>query len=713
MSAPQGLWSELKRRNVFRVAAAYVVVGWLVLQVAEILLSFTGAPDWVGKALIALLLLGFVPTLALAWVFEVGPHGVRRDDGTSSRDASPQARRLDVITLGAVVFVVILLAWQHLGPAFTGAPVPGDRSSAGSVRAPEPVSAPESPPQQPRPRLEPPPFEVLPGSIAVLPFTNRSAEPDTAYFVDGIHDDLLTQLARNSQLKVISRTSMMEYRDTTKNLRQIGEELAVAAILEGAVQRAGARVRINAQLIDTASDAHLWADTFDRELTPENIFDIQSEIAVAIAGALGRTLGANAGVLVTAEDAVPTRNAAAFDLYLRARSSSDDWSEGRIRERIALYQQALAEDPGFALAMAELGSEHTKLFWFVTRRDGDREEGRRWIDRALALEPDNARFRLLYAEYLYRAHLDFDGALRELERAALGLPGSAETIALRSFILRRTGRSREAVESLQSAVLLGPRSHGILITMVENAWLLGDLESARSWHERLMALPDILESSRLQYAGARALVLGDLALLRAALADGASDMEDSFVYGAFNVQFLARDFAAAAAALDAQSEAVIEDQFFLMPVSLRRAWLAFGQGDEAEAKQHAAIAVGVLDGILAEHPEDYRALMARAQALAILGDGAAARDSAARSLAMQIPSRDMLIRAELRARELIGLAVFSDTEALARALADYLQLEMKYWHFDGLMLHPAFDRHREHPAMQALAARYSRRGSGS
>jgi hypothetical protein len=181
------------------------------------------------------------------------------------------------------------------------------------------------------------------------------------------------------------------------------------------------------------------------------------------------------------------------------------------------------------------------------------------------------------------------------------------------------------------------------------------------------------------------------------------------VYGAFNVQFLARDFAAAAAALDAQSEAVIEDQFFLTPVSLRRAWLAFGQGDEAEARQHAATAVGELDGILAEHPEDYRALMARSQAQAILGDGSAARDSAARSLAMQIPSRDMIIRAELRARELIGLAAFSDTEALAQALADYLQLEMKYWHFDGLMLHPAFDRHREHPAMQALAARYSRR----
>jgi len=376
------LFNELKRRNVFRVAAAYVVIGWLILQVAEIVLGFIGAPDWVGKAIIALLLLGFVPVLALAWVFEVGPHGVRRDDGANARDASPQARRLDVITLGSVVLVMVLLVWQHLGSALTGEQA-GRQAQQQAAPAASAVQ-PAPPPARVRP--EPPPFEVPAGSIAVLPFTNRSAEPDTAYFVDGIHDDLLTQLARNEALIVISRTSMMEYRDTTKNVRQIGEELGVATILEGAVQRAGQRVRINAQLIDTKTDAHLWADTFDRELTPENIFELQSDIAVAISGALGRAL--NVEGAAARRPAVPTLDAEAFDLYLRARATRSNWSESKIRDRIELYRRTLERDPEFALAMGELGREYLNLFWHHTRRDADRNEGGRWIDRALELAPD-------------------------------------------------------------------------------------------------------------------------------------------------------------------------------------------------------------------------------------------------------------------------------------------------------------------------------------
>ncbi len=707
MSASTGLWAELKRRNVFRVAAAYIVVGWLILQVAEILLGFTGAPDWVGKALVALLLLGFVPALALAWVFEVSPEGIRRDDRTNPRDASPQARRLDVITLVAVVFVVILLAWQHLGPELTGTQSPDGETQ---LTAPEPVAAPPAA----RRRPEPPPLEAPPGSIAVLPFTNRSAEPDTAYFVDGVHDDLLTQLARNGALRVISRTSMLEYRDTTKNLRQIGEELGVATILEGAVQRAGRRVRINAQLIDAASDAHLWADTFDRELTPENVFDIQSEIAAAIASALGSALGADAGA--PADAAVPTRNAEAFDLYLRGRAVREDWAEGDIRARIELYRQALSHDGNFALAMAELGREYTNLFWFVSRRDADRAEGGRWIDRALALEPDNAQLRLARAEYLYRAHLDFEAALMELDRAAQGLPGSAATIALRGYILRRAGKSRETVEAMQSAALLAPRSRDILRTLVENGWLLGDLDTAMRWHERLVALPDLPPTDAMFYAHARLSVLGDPALLKVHLAEvsGRALQETTSIFGAaqFIVPYLSRDFGGAGDALDAMPGEVVEDQFSLSPIALLRARLARAQQRPQPAARHAAAALLVLDGILAEHPDDYRALMARAQALAILGEAPAARESARRALAAPIPSRDMIVRAELRAQELSLLAMVGSTEELARAMDDYLQLEMKYWHFDGLMLDPVFDAHREHPAMRALAASYSRAGAG-
>ena len=703
MSSSTGLWAELKRRNVFRVAAAYVVVGWLILQVAEILLGFTGAPDWVGKALIALLLLGLVPALALAWVFEVGPDGVRRDDGSNPRDVSPQARRLDVITLGAVVLVVVLLAWQHLAPALKNPPADG-RDARVEVSDTGPV------PAAPRTRPEPPPFEAPPGSIAVLPFTNRSAEPDTAYFVDGIHDDLLTQLARNGALKVISRTSMMEYRDTTKNLRQIGEELGVATVLEGAVQRAGRRVRINAQLIDASSDAHLWADTFDRELTPENIFDIQSEIATAISVQLGQALGAAAAA--PGQSGAPTRSAEAFDLYLRARAGRDDWTERDIRARMNLYREALEHDPQFALAMGELGREFVNLYWYHSRRDTDHAEGRIWLDRALTMQPENSQLRLAMAEYHYRAHLDYDAALAELDRATRGLPGSADALALRAYIMRRAGEPQAALDALHSAVLLDPRAEDIIRTLIETSWLLGDLEAARRWHERIMSLPDLREDSRLVYAQARLFTLGELEQIKAELAELTSEARRRLILSAdvAYIAYLERDYDAAAADLDARGAAVDENQFALRISALMRAYVARARGDAQAAAQAAGEALAVTEEILARHPDDYRAMTARAQALAILGDGPAAREAIRQALAETIPTRDVVVRSEQRQRALHVLAMVADTDELAAAIDEFLQLEMKYLHFDGLILDPVFDPHRNHPAMRALAAKYSRQG---
>jgi TolB-like protein/Flp pilus assembly protein TadD len=704
MSSSTGLWAELKRRNVFRVAAAYIVVGWLTLQVAEILLGFTGAPEWVGKALIALLLLGLVPALALAWVFEVGPEGVRRDDGSNARDASPQARRLDVITLGAVVLVVVLLAWQHLGPALTGTQDGGAEKQAAA-----PATA--DPPPVPRTRPEPPPFEVPAASVAVLPFANRSAEPDSAYFVDGIHDDLLTQLARNGALTVISRTSMMEYRDTTKNLRQIGEELGVATVLEGAVQRAGRRVRINAQLIDARSDAHLWAETFDRELTPENIFDIQSEIALAISAALGQALGA--GAAGREDTGVPTRNAEAFDLYLRARATRDETNEDSIRARIVLYRQALEHDPQFALAMGELGREFVNLFWYTTRRDADHVEGRRWLDRALALQPDNPQLQLAMAEYHYRAHLDYDAALAELDRATRGLPGSAEALLLRAAILRRAGRTAETFDAFHSAVLLDPRSVEIIRNLAETYWLTGDIEAVRRWHDRLDVLPDAREVSRLIYAVVRMNVLGDLELIESEMAALSPDVliRNGYVES-FTVPYFKRDFGRAAELLEASAD-LYEDQFSLRIKALARAYIERAQGNERAAAMAARTALATADAILAEHTDDYRAMMVRAQALAMLGDGPAAREATRQALAQTIPTHDGFIRSEQRMRELMVLAMVADSVELAGAMEGYLQLEMKLWQFDGLVLDPVFDAHRDHPAIRALAAKYSRHGSGS
>ncbi len=248
--------TELKRRNVLRVAAAYAVVAWIIIEAGSVLLPTFGASESAFKIYVIVVLVGFLASLVFAWVFELTPEGVKLEKNVDrSASITPQTgRKLD--------FIIIALLAIALAISLT-LNVTGMRDVDVA-----PLAA------------------VDRSSIAVLPFTSRSTDPDNQLFADGIHDDLLTRLANIAALKVISRTSMMEYRDTTKNLRQIAEELGVGTVLEGAVQRIGDNVRINAQLIDATTDEHIWAKTYDRQLSAVNLFAIQSEISGEISRAL-------------------------------------------------------------------------------------------------------------------------------------------------------------------------------------------------------------------------------------------------------------------------------------------------------------------------------------------------------------------------------------------------------------------------------------------
>ena len=703
-----GLYAELKRRNVFRVAAAYIVIGWLTLQVADVVLGFTGAPEWVGKTLIALLLLGFVPALGLAWVFEVDGRGIHVDDGPAEPNpTAAHASRLDTLTLIAVFFVVVLMAWQHLGPAF--------RTAAPEVAAP-PVATTASgkgaADVSPRQGTVVESLQADPGSIAVLPFTNRSAEPDTAYFVDGVHDDLLTELSRNAALTVISRTSVLEYRDTTKNLRQIGEELGVAHVLEGAVQRAGQRVRINAQLIDARSDKHLWAETFDRELKPESIFEIQSEIAGAIATALNQKLGLATPLDPANDSAPPTRNAAAYDAYLRARINRDQWTEKAIRGRILLYQQAVDADPQFALAMGELGREHANLFWYITRRDDDRQASRQWIERALALQPEAPQLRLAMAEFHYRAYLDYARALEELVIAERGLPGSADVAVLRGFIQRRAGRPAETMAALEQAVRMDPRSMSVLATLAETSALLGDLPAADAWTQKLEQLPGLPTGQgllatamyRLQLTGDPTAALAELDRLRPRMEQ---EMEISVVGQEMDIHLMRQDPDSLQAAIERMPVEVIESQMHLQSKLLLRAQLAGLRQQPEQVRLHATALIEEAEAVLAGHPEDYRAWMLKALASAMLDQHDAARDAVREALATPIATRDLVLRSEQQVVHMRVLGLLGDVEGLAQLIEEYHALPMKYWRFPGLMQLPELHRHRDHAAIRALAAKYS------
>ena len=352
-------FEELKRRNVLRVAAAYGVVAWIIIEAGSVLLPTFGASESAFQIYVVLVLAGLVVALVLAWVFEMTPEGVKLEKNVdrSSSITPKTGRTLDLTIIGLLVVALSVSVTLNVSDMRSS-----DQLSAMAID-----------------RL----------SIAVLPFESRSTDPENVLFADGIHDDLLTRLANIGALRVISRTSMMEYRNTTKNMRQIAAELGVGTILEGAVQRVGDNVRINAQLIDAETDEHLWAQTFDRQLSMQNIFAIQSEISEAITGALKAALTPDEQTRLAN---VPTENMAAYALYRQGRDNVYKRRMETLLEARQQFEQATRLDPNYAEAYAGLAD--SVLLLFNNHGAIPREEAlsvaQEALDKALSLNPELA-----------------------------------------------------------------------------------------------------------------------------------------------------------------------------------------------------------------------------------------------------------------------------------------------------------------------------------
>src|SRR5437868_673496 len=321
-------FAELKRRNVYKVAVAYLVVSWLLIQAASILFPTFDAPPWVMKVLVALIALGFPAAVIFSWAFEITPEGIVRESAVPA-DASithHTGRKIVALTVVLGVIAAALFVYQMVGRdrwARRSGEEDGRRSAA-SLPAPD-------------------------KSIAVLPFDNLSRDPDNAYFCEGVQDEILTRLAKVADLKVISRTSTQHFKSTPENLPQIAKQLGVAHIVEGSVQKAGDQVRVNAQLINALTDAHLWADTYDRKLT--DIFAVESEIAKTIAETLQARLTGSEKTLITK---TPTVNPEAYELYLKGRFFWNKRTSADLRKAVDYFNQAIAKDSNYALAYAGL-----------------------------------------------------------------------------------------------------------------------------------------------------------------------------------------------------------------------------------------------------------------------------------------------------------------------------------------------------------------------
>jgi len=374
-------FDELKRRNVIRVAIAYVVVGWLIMQFADVVLNNIEAPGWVFQVIMLVLAIGLPLVLLFAWAFEMTPEGIKREkDVDRSQSITPHTGK----KLNNTILILMALAIGYLlfdkfsTPAQPGSDhfsqqTTGQTTDTSEKSALTPVEAIPEP-------------AVNRQSIAVLPFDNRSRNVDDEYFTEGIHDDLLTNLARIASLKVISRTSVTQYKDTEKTIPQIAEELGVATVMEGAVQRSGDTVRINVQLIDAQTDEHLWAEIFDRELTAENLFAIQSEISQKIAEALEATLSPEETQRI---NNFPTQSMEAYNAYLRGRQLLPQRNAKDLALAMESFEEAVKLDPGFALAWVGIAESANLLEVHGTLNpDTKNQIMQSAIDNALQIDPN-------------------------------------------------------------------------------------------------------------------------------------------------------------------------------------------------------------------------------------------------------------------------------------------------------------------------------------
>ena len=561
---PRKFFAELKRRKVYRVAAAYAVASWLFIQIATQVFPFFEIPNWAVRLVVVVLCLGFPIAVILAWIFDITRQGIRRTDEVSAEEK---------------------------------------RISAGETQIPR-------------------------KSIAVLPFENLSDDRENEYFAAGVHDDILSNLAKVADLKVISRTSVQQFKSGSRNLREIGVALGVAHILEGTARRLGNRVRVNAQLIDACTDANIWSETFDREIT--DLFALQSELAERITQSLRANLSPREK---TSMQAHPTRDIAAYELYLRARGlfqwAGSGYSHDKGAEALRLINEAIARDPQFALAYA-LGSRlHSELFWFGYDKTRTRlERAKAAADNALRLQPHLGEAHLANAFYYYYGFRRYDLARIHVAAAVRAIPNSVDVLVAAGAIARREGQWNEAVSNFERARERDPRSLSVLWNLFETYLALHQYAEAEA------AIADALPvspSAHFFMLARRSIELyrtGETAPLRSALRQVPShfDPGGAVTTIAVRVSLMDRDFDEAERILTACADEKLEDNGlsgiagaldgYTIPKSWYAGLIARGRGDEAAARLEFERAKRIVESHLSDLPEDAKttAMLARVQA---------------------------------------------------------------------------------------------------
>ena len=446
---PKNFLAELKRRNFYKVAIAYAVVAWLLIQVATQVFPFFEIPNWVVRLVVLVIIVGFPIALIIAWAFELTPEGLKRTEFADKLPKKPSGNRvwLYVVVLAGALSITLFFVGRYTAPKVTNS------------------------------------SESLARSIAVLPFENLSRDPDNAYFAEGIQEEILTRLAKIADLKVIARTSTQQYQSKPRDLSEIAKQLGVANILEGSVQKVADQVRVNVQLIHAASESHLWADTYDRKLT--DIFGVESEIAKAIAESLQAKL---TGGEQRALAVKPTNNAEAYDAYLRGlafegrMASPDD-----LEKVVGFYERSVQLDPAFALAWARLSRANAHVYFGGLDTTLPRREAtERALNTAQKLQPNAPETLLAQAYYQYWVLRDYELAKATFGRVRELLPGSSDVPAALALIARRKGHWDESVANWEQTLVLDPRNIEWLKEAAATYAMLRQFPAALKTYDRVL-----------------------------------------------------------------------------------------------------------------------------------------------------------------------------------------------------------------------------------
>jgi TolB-like protein/Flp pilus assembly protein TadD len=431
---------ELKRRNVYRVGTFYLVLSWLVLQVADVVISMLELPGWTGKLVLLLLAAGFPIALVLAWAFELTPEGVVREQpGQDAVDKPFKRKKIDFLILGTLLLALGWFAWQH---------------------------------EWSRDRSDSMPDEIR--SLVVLPLVNLMNDESQAYFVEGMHDALINELSRISALRVISRTSANRYRDTDLSLPTIAGELGVDAVVEGSVLRAGETVRINVQLIDARTERHVWGDQFDRDLG--DILTLYADVTRRITEQVEVKVSDSEQAHLAAAETV---NAEIYDRYLRSSALCDRWSRQPMLRGIEQLRELIRSDPGNASAQAALALclQYAAFFDFVVNTD-IREEALQAADRAVQLAPQLSLAQVAKGGTYW--YLDFNArtAIDALEDALEINPADTRALIHHSWLTSESGSFDKALESARRAIRSDPFNNAAHQALGQAFYLARDFEAA-------------------------------------------------------------------------------------------------------------------------------------------------------------------------------------------------------------------------------------------